>query len=532
MADLAAVRDDVGVFAAEILGRPLWPHQAEALASEKFVTAVASARRTGKTTMIEVAAAWTCFRERNVRCVILSAGQEASRRITEDLVAELAAHDLTRDSVSDGFSTRIRFTNGSEIVSLPASQRAVRGLGKGVKLLVVDEAGFVPNELWRAAHYVSLDERRNGGRVLLTGTPWGSPEMFFRELYESGLRGDPDVESHHWTHRANPLLDHAYLERQRSRVSPQEYAAEILGEWSDAAGALFPRWLLDRQTADVEVPALADLAGPARPVGGLDWGVSFDRTAFAVIYRAPVASLNPGRDDLRPTFVTFPYVWPAGSSMNDAAREVARCRAPFVFLASEINGVGAGPSDELVRARAQQSASREVGTRVHGVHTTSASKTSTYSVLLGLMESEQLILPRHPDLLRQLAGLRFEQGERGFTRISAEDPATHDDVTDALALATMPYVPVRSRNRRIRCKLPELAAKYPADADVSELEEPVVTTGGGVRVFQRPVLQSVNGTALSLPTDVRRRVDPDDQAGRIRRAYMAAVREAALSNGE
>jgi hypothetical protein len=95
---------------------------------------------------IEVAAAWSCFRERNARCVILSSGQEASRRVTEDLVAERSSHDLTRDSVSDGFSTRIGFKNGSEIVSLPASQRAVRGLGKGVKLLVVDQAGFVPNE--------------------------------------------------------------------------------------------------------------------------------------------------------------------------------------------------------------------------------------------------------------------------------------------------------------------------------------------------------------------------------------------------
>ena len=49
------------------------------------------------------------------------------------------------------------------------------------------------------------------------------------------------------------MLDRAYLERQKHRVSPMEYAAEVLGEWSDAVGALFPRALLDAATVDVEV---------------------------------------------------------------------------------------------------------------------------------------------------------------------------------------------------------------------------------------------------------------------------------------
>jgi len=48
------------------------------------------------------------------------------------------------------------------------------------------------------------------------------------------------------------------------------------------------------------------------------------------------------------------------------------------------------------------------------------------------------VLPREPDLLRQLPGLKFEQGERGFTRIEADSPAVHDDVADALMLGAFP----------------------------------------------------------------------------------------------
>jgi hypothetical protein len=526
MADLAAVRADVAVFAEQVLGGPLWAHQAKALASTKFITTVASARRTGKTEMIKIAAAWTCFRERDTKVVVLSAGQEASRRITEELVADLAAHDLTRDSVSDGFSTRIRFTNGSEIISLPASQRAVRGLGKGVKLLVLDEAGFISEELWRAAHYVAMDERRNGGRILLTGTPWGGPEMFFRQAYEAGLQGDVDHASFHWTYKANPLLDHPYLERQKSRVSPQEWISEVLGEWSDAVGSMFPGWLLTRQTADVDVPALDALTGAARPLAGLDWGVSFDRTALAMVYRTPCAVLNPGRE-ARPTFVVFPKVWPAGASMNHCAREVAASPVAFSYLATETNGVGAGPSDELGHALGRGPGR---GLRLHAVHTSNASKTASYGALLGLMENGQVVLPRHPDLLRQLAGLRIEQGERGFSRISAEDPATHDDVADALSLAMVPYVP--RRGKIIRCLLPKFAENFPAEASLHGLVEPVVQTGGGLRVYQRPVLQSVAGLEVSLPADVRRARVTDDKARLVRRAYDAALAEAALANGE
>ncbi len=127
--------------------------------------------------------------------------------------------------------------------------------------------------------------------------------------------------------------------------------------------------------------------------------------------------------------------------------------------------------------------------------------------------------------------MRIEQGERGFSRISAEDPATHDDVSDALSLGMVPFLP--PRGKRVRCLLPKLANNFPEEATLQGLAEPVVQTGGGLRVYQRPVLQSVCGLDVSLPADVRRvRQQSDDTARRVRRAYLAAVAEAAESNGE
>jgi hypothetical protein len=263
---------DIAVFAERVLGEPLWPHQLAAATADAFHTTIAKGRRLGGTTLIEVQGMWTCFRERAVKAIILSATENASRRLTESIAARLAGSPLTRGAVVDDFATRVRLSNGSEIISLPASQKQIRGYGKGVKLVVIDETGFVLEELWRAARYVALDERGNGARIVLVGTPWGGADHFFRRAFRSGQEGDPEFASFHWTYKLNPKLDHAYLEAERDRVSPAEYAAEVLGERSEAVGSLFPRDLLARQTADVEVPALRGgfaLAGAADPRLGL-----------------------------------------------------------------------------------------------------------------------------------------------------------------------------------------------------------------------------------------------------------------------
>lgn len=133
------------------------------------------------------------------------------------------------------------------------------------------------------------------------------------------------------------------------------------------------------------------------------------------------------------------------------------------------------------------------------VATTAPKKTAAYSLVLGLLERGQLVLLRQPDLLRELAGIRFRQGERGFMSIEAESAAVHDDVADALALAMGPD----KKGSRVICHMARMAdprtappeAELPPGWDGGE----VVTTGSGLRLFRRPPLQSVDGPELYLP---------------------------------
>jgi hypothetical protein len=130
--------------------------------------------------------------------------------------------------------------------------------------------------------------------------------------------------------------------------------------------------------------------------------------------------------------------------------------------------------------------------------------------LLGLAEAGRLWWPCDPGLLRQLHGLKIERGERGFTRIEADDPAVHDDVCDAAMLAALPYSP--SGSKRVVSGLLGLAdpRRASADADVPTLDCEVITTPTGLRVYRRPALQGVGDRYVTLPeaTDAEIRPDP------------------------
>jgi hypothetical protein len=486
---------NVETFAERVLRRPLWPHQVDAANADRFITCIAKARRTGGTVLAEVLATYTAFANAGCKVLVLSATQDAARRVTEGIGEMLARQPETRGALVDAYAARITLRNGSTIISLPASAKQIRGYGEGVLLVILDEASFMPAELWTAASYTALDERANGSRIVMLGTPFGGAEHFFRRAFLAGVDADPDHAAFHWTHKVNPKLDHAYLERQRDRVSPAEYAAEVLGEWSDAAGQLFPNELIEAQTAAIEAPSLAELiSGAARPSMGLDWGVSFDRSAAAMIYRLPgVSKLNAG-DDGRPKFLAIPHTWAQGVRLSTVVEQIHK--VPAIFFNPETSGVGAGPAQLLQeKVRSLGQAQR----RWNFVATTAAKKTAGYGTILGLAERGQLFWPADPDLLRQLRGLRFEQGDRGFTRIEAQDAVTHDDVADALMLATIPRSP---RRGRVVCYLSLLADPRRAAPDMELPEDPSepIEAGSGYRLYRRPALQSITGRELTLPS--------------------------------
>ena len=120
--------------------------------------------------LAETLAIHTAFSHSGSRVLVLSATQDAARRLTESIGGTLNASKLTRGAVVDDFATRIRLANGSEIISLPRI-----GYGAGILLVILYEAGFIPSELWQAAHCVALDQRRNAWTSLASRARRSAP---------------------------------------------------------------------------------------------------------------------------------------------------------------------------------------------------------------------------------------------------------------------------------------------------------------------------------------------------------------------
>jgi len=128
--------------------------------------------------------------------------------------------------------------------------------------------------------------------------------------------------------------------------------------------------------------------------------------------------------------------------------------------------------------------------------TTARKKTLGYGLLLSMLERGQLLLLRHADLMRQMAGLRFEQHSYGL-KIEAEEANVHDDICDALYLATFPYTGKRGVGTRLsRWADPEYAV---SDAPVPPPTGETFTTPKGLRVWRKPPLQSLEGHGLTFP---------------------------------
>ena len=141
MADVRELRRSLPVF-AEAVARPLAGFQVAALGLEHRVTVVVAPRQSGKSRALAVLALWRAFREPGHRVLVMAPGEEAARRLLAEVCVVAGGSELLRGSLVDELAGLVTLTNGSEVRSVPASERQVRGWS--VDTLLVDEAGAGP----------------------------------------------------------------------------------------------------------------------------------------------------------------------------------------------------------------------------------------------------------------------------------------------------------------------------------------------------------------------------------------------------
>jgi hypothetical protein len=417
---------DPGAFAAEVLGQPLWDYQLDFARSAARYRVVCAGRQVGKSTTLATLALFEAATRRNVLVLVVSAGEEAAKRLLADCAALASNSSALASSVLDEGKSLLTFSNGSVIRSVPASGRQIRG--NPVDLLIVDEAAFIGNDIWQSAEPSII--ARPGSRVVLTSSPWGGPEAFFRALWNRGMDApDLEVQSWHWPSSASPLVDEKLLAGIKARNSEEYFRREFLAEWTDDAGSYFKESELMDAVADYQMCPPEDLEwfldGRYAAAGGVDWGLN-DANVLTLVsvledYGHNRHLLGDGLAFFIPWYEAK-HKWPYTQFIERIVQTAGFYHLPVI--ASETNGVGQYPTTML---QDRMSESRHYSPVVPVV-TDVRRKQSGFGMIKGLLQSHRLVLPRDPELLKQLRGLEFEQLPSGGLRIAVPERSGHDDV--------------------------------------------------------------------------------------------------------
>ena len=412
-AQMDRAQDDLGFF-AELIGRPFTGFQLEALSLETRHTALLAPRQTGKSYSLAILVAWWLFSRPGQQVLMISNREDTAKQLLK-VVRDVARHPLLRLSVTEDLKTRLELSNGSAVEAVPQSEAAVRG--RSNDLVVIDEAAFVDDEIIEGAALPTTMARPDA-RIVLASTPWGRGGTFYR-WYHNDLDGsDPDTRAFTWKLADCPWIVPSVVESLRRSLAPIRFRAEVLGEWVGSGDGFFDQADIDAAVA--AYPMVRD-GGGAPAVLGADWGR--DRDSHAIVI---AGVLDDGGVNRRPV-VVVPYCEASRRGYGDQENEIADLASRWdLTVLSEAKGVGI-PSTENLRHRLR--------CRVIAVKTTQEIKEQAYARLQNMLAERSIVLPDHPALRKQLAGIVAKPTPLGGLKIEARTQATHDDLADALAFS-------------------------------------------------------------------------------------------------
>lgn len=530
MADLDRARSDVAAF-AEAADAPLRDWQARALALDQRITTILAPRQSGKSRSLAILGLWWAFRSPEQRVLIVSAGEEAARRLLAEVRRIAAASPLLAGSLVDEQAGLVTLSNGSEIRSVPASERQVRGWT--VDLLLADEAGLIPDDLLLGAALPTTAARPNA-RIVLAGSATVASGAFF-DHYKIGESDSEHVQSFRWALTDADWIAPSVIQAARESMTETRFAAEYEGVFASGSDALFTRQALDRVTADYRCRSLSELCGPARVLAGVDWGYSNDRSAIVAIAKLPEA--GPRRFG-----IVCAHRWPAGEQLGGdvgVIADIVGAPTHYARLTAELNGLGAPCFEELRRRIRERAANAgggqrrrffvdaedlddllteqarlrrprrpehqrfkdarrvpapEFQTKMAGVHSSAEVKAASYMALRMAIDREHLLIPASAtELIRELLLLRVDLSPSGTERIEAS--SGHDDLADAAMLSLGPYKNRRGPARTVLGDLIDRSSVLSPD-ELPERES-TASTGGGIELPRVPILQSVGGYELT-----------------------------------
>jgi len=232
-ADLARALDPV--LLAEHAGIVPDPWQCEVLRSHAPRMLLNASRQSGKSTVTSVLAVHEALYTPGSLVLLLGPSLRQAGEIFKKCVGTY--RDLGRPVPAQSESAlTLTLENGSRIVSLPGKEGTVRGFS-GVRLLIIDEAAWVPNDLYGSVRPMLAV---SNGRLVALSTPHGT-----RGWWYDAWRSDEPFERYEIPATMCPRISLEFLEEEQRNLGDFWFRQEYMCEFADADSQAFRREDID-----------------------------------------------------------------------------------------------------------------------------------------------------------------------------------------------------------------------------------------------------------------------------------------------
>jgi Terminase large subunit, T4likevirus-type, N-terminal len=222
-------------FARE-LGLVCDPWQEDLLRSSSDRVLLNCSRQSGKSTMSALIALHRALYHPGSLILCLA----PALRQSQELFGKIANfyRDLGRPVAPQGErKLSLELENGSRIITLPGSEKTIRGFS-GASLLVVDEAARVEDALYYAVRPMLAV---SGGSLMMLSTPYGKRGIFYE-----GWTSGHGWECYQVPASACPRISAAFLAEERAALPAWVYRQEYCCAFEETEDAVFTTSMIER----------------------------------------------------------------------------------------------------------------------------------------------------------------------------------------------------------------------------------------------------------------------------------------------
>jgi hypothetical protein len=227
--DLACALDPVRF--AQRAGIQPDPWQVRVLRSPARQIILNCSRQVGKSTVTGILTGHTALYDPGAPILLLSPTERQSIELLRKVKETLRQLGTDTAEAEKDNALSLEFASGSRILALPGKDATVRGYS-AVKLLVIDEASRVPDNLYQAIRPMLAV---SGGRIVLLSSPFGKRGFFHHEWTEGG----PEWERVEVDAYQCPRLSHTWLDKERATIGAWWFEQEYLCQYKETTDQVF-----------------------------------------------------------------------------------------------------------------------------------------------------------------------------------------------------------------------------------------------------------------------------------------------------